>query len=126
VLGIISRSLTDVQPVLDAMVESAARVLGINDVVLRVREGNNTVPRAHWGSIPIGRVEVGVDDPQSPFPRLRECGTLHIPDVRAQNDLPMLDFGRDWRTFLAVPGALLIGLVAQFKQSPSLCSTTRL
>jgi hypothetical protein len=34
--------------------------------------------------------------------------------------------GRDWRTFLAVPSALLIGLVAQFKQSPSLCSTTRL
>ena len=39
VLGIISRSPTDVQPVLDAIVESAARVCGIDDVMLRLREG---------------------------------------------------------------------------------------
>ena len=49
VLGIISRSPTDVQPVLDAIVESAARVCGIDDVVLRLREGNTMVPRAHFG-----------------------------------------------------------------------------
>ena len=39
VLGIISRSPTEVQPVLDAIVESAARVCGIDDVLLRLREG---------------------------------------------------------------------------------------
>src|SRR5499433_117290 len=39
VLGIISRSPTDVQPVLDAIVESAARVCGIDDVTLRLRDG---------------------------------------------------------------------------------------
>ena len=39
VLGIISRSPTDVQPVLDAIVESAARVCGVDDVMLRLREG---------------------------------------------------------------------------------------
>src|SRR5262249_28679497 len=53
VLGIISRSPTDVQPVLDAIVESAARVCGIDDVVLRLVEGNAMVPRAHFGSIPV-------------------------------------------------------------------------
>src|ERR1044072_3845979 len=47
VLGIISRSPTDVQPVLDAIVGSAARVCGIDDLVLRLRDGNAMVARAH-------------------------------------------------------------------------------
>ena len=101
VLGIISRSPTDVQPVLDAIVESAARVCGIDDVVLRLREGNAMVPRAHFGPIPIGRVEISIDEPQ--FRWMREHGTLHIPDVRAQNDFPMLGSVGGLRTFLAVP-----------------------
>ena len=42
VLSIISRSPTDVQPVLDAIVESAARVCGIDDVLLRLHEGNES------------------------------------------------------------------------------------
>ena len=50
VLGIISRSPTDVQPVLDAIVESAARVCGIDDVVLRLRDGDTMVARSHFGS----------------------------------------------------------------------------
>ena len=34
---------------------------------------------------------------------MREHGTLHIPDVRAQNDFPMLGSEGGWRTFLLVP-----------------------
>src|SRR5262245_6509414 len=55
VLGIISRSPTHVQPVLDAIVESAARVCGIDDVVLRLRDGELMIPRAHCGPIPVAR-----------------------------------------------------------------------
>ena len=88
VLGIISRSPTDVQPVLDAIVESAARVCGIDDVVLRLHEDDTMVPRAHFGPIPLGRAEISIDEPH--FRWMREHGTLHIPDVRAQNDFPML------------------------------------
>ena len=81
VLGIISRSPTDVQPVLDAIVESAARVCGIDDVTLRLHEGNTFVIRAHIGPIPIpiGREEISIDEPR--YRWMREHGTLHIPDI---------------------------------------------
>ena len=101
VLGIISRSPTDVQPVLEAIVESAARVCGIDDVVLRLQEGNTITLRAHFGPIPVGRVEISIDAPQHRW--VREHGTLHIPDVRAQNDFPMLRSVGGWRTHLSVP-----------------------
>jgi GAF domain-containing protein len=103
VLGIISRSPTDVQPVLDAIVESAARVCGIDDVELRLHEGNSMISRAHIGPIPIpiGREEISIDEPQWDW--MREHGTLHIPDVRAQNDFPTSVFSGVFRTFLAVP-----------------------
>jgi GAF domain-containing protein/anti-sigma regulatory factor (Ser/Thr protein kinase) len=100
VLGIISRSPTDVQPVLDAIVESAARVCGIDDVVLRLHEGNSRVARAHFGPMPLFRGEVSTDEPHVRW--IREHGTLHIPDVRAaQNDFPTIASG--WRTWLGVP-----------------------
>ena len=88
VLGIISRSPTDVQPVLDAIVESAARVCGIDDVQLRLCEGNTLVSRAHFGSVPVTGVEIRIDAP--PVRWVREHGTLHIPDVHAQNDIPLI------------------------------------
>src|SRR5262245_33783120 len=101
VLGIISRSPTDVQPVLDAIVESAARVCGIDDVVLRLREGNIVIPRAHFGPIPVVRVEMDIDAPEIRW--MREQGTLHVPDVRAQNEFPMLGSASGYRTLLAAP-----------------------
>jgi GAF domain-containing protein len=112
VLGIISRSPTDVQPVLDAIVESAARVCGIDDVMLRLREGNTMVARGHFGSLPIIRAQIAIDDAEIRW--IREHGTLHISDVQAQNDF---SFFGDWRTFLAVPlslqGEFIGGLFAR-------------
>jgi GAF domain-containing protein len=114
VLGIISRSPTDVQPVLDAIVESAARVCGIDDVLLRLHEGNIRVARAHFGPMPITRPEVSTDEPHVHW--IREHGTLHIPDIRAaQNDFPTIASGL--RTLLIVPlrlqGELIGGLAAR-------------
>ncbi len=118
VLGIISRSPTEVQPVLNAIVESAARVCGVDDVELRLCEASNMVSRAHFGSLPIGRYEISLDEPQ--FRWLREHGTLHVPDVFGQNDFPMLGFTRIFRTFLAAPlrqhGELVGGLFARCRE----------
>ncbi|MEX0802250.1 MAG: GAF domain-containing protein, partial [Candidatus Binatia bacterium] len=117
VLGIISRSPTDVQPVLDAIVESAARVCGIDDVLLRLRDGDVLIARGHIGPVPIaaGREEISFDRPQ--FRWMREHGALHMPDVRVQNDFPMLGADGGWRTYLGVPlrqqGELIGGLFAR-------------
>ena len=101
VLGIISRSPTDVQPVLDAIVESATRVCGIDDVMLRLREGDSLVARAHFGPLPIQRFEISIDEPW--FRWVREHGTLNIPNIREQKDFPRLASAGDWQTWLAVP-----------------------
>ena len=115
VLGIISRSPTDVQPVLDAIVESAARVCGIDDVLLRLHEGTTSVLRAHFGPIPIGRVEISTDEPEIRW--VRGHGTLHIPDIRAQNDFFTLGSFKGSRTQLLVPlrqqGELIGNLAAR-------------
>src|SRR6478752_5305113 len=115
VLGIISRSPTDVQPVLDAIVESAAKVCGIDDVVLRLREGNAMVSRAHFGPVPHVRVEISCEDPR--FDWMRKHGPLHIPDIRAQQDFPTLASITSFRTYLGAPlrqhGDIIGGLGAR-------------
>jgi two-component system NtrC family sensor kinase len=75
-------------------------------VVLRLRDGNNMVVRAHFGPIPIpipiDRAEISSDEQR--FCWMRERGTLHIPDACAvQKDFPTLGVHGGFRTFLGVP-----------------------
>src|SRR5262249_16302308 len=101
VLDIISRSPTDVQPVLDAIVESAAKVCGIDDVLLRLRVENVMALQAHFGPMQVMRPEIGLDAPE--YGWMQEHGLLHISDVSAQQDFPLLGRFDNFRTFLAAP-----------------------
>src|SRR5262249_11426495 len=56
----------------------------------------------HFGPIPTVRVEISMDEPRQRW--INEHGTLHVPDVREQNDIQMVDStGGRWRTLLAAP-----------------------
>src|SRR5262249_44553652 len=71
--------------------------------ILRLREGNAMVVRAHFGPIPVPmtRVEISIDETH--FSWMRGRGALHIPDIRGQNDFSTVGSAGDLRTLLAVP-----------------------
>ncbi len=83
ILRVISSSPTDIQPVLDAVAESAARLCNTDDVYIRRIDGDTTRIVAHIGSIP--------NEPAGYVRSLqlrtfvgavaRERKTIHIPDV---------------------------------------------
>ena len=65
ILGVIASSPTDIQPVLDTIAESAARICSADDAFIRLVEGNLLQIRAHYGQIkpepaprPIDRLSV--------------------------------------------------------------------
>ena len=102
VLGIISRSPTDVQPVLDAIVESAARVCGIDDVVLRLREGNTLIVAGSFWSHTHLVAARSVLMSHS----IAGCASMarSIFPMSARRTISQCWVHRSsWRTFLAVP-----------------------
>ncbi len=52
ILRVISSSPTDIQPVLDAVAENAARVCGANDAMIRLMDGDALRHVSHYGSMP--------------------------------------------------------------------------
>ena len=65
------------------------------------RDRDAMIVRAQFGSRLIGRVEISIDEPQ--YRWMREHGALHIPDVRAQNDFPLVGSAGNFRTYLTAP-----------------------
>jgi signal transduction histidine kinase len=117
ILRVISSSPTDLQPVMDAVAENAARVCGASDASIRRLEGDTLRLVARFGSIPIGAPDVIPLDRDYPTGRsVIERRTIHIEDLLS---LPETEFPRishDARTSLITPlmregvpiGAILI------------------
>ena len=85
ILRVISSSPTDVQPVLDAVAESAARLCDAPDVSIFLREANHLRVAARHGSIPS----------DTALPLNRESGvgwavltgrTVHVADMQTEGD----------------------------------------
>jgi signal transduction histidine kinase len=116
ILRTISSSPTDLQPVFDTIVRSAARVCGAFDSVLVLRDGDDFVERAHDGPI----TSFGGRQPLAGTVAGRailEARVIHVPDLLHASDYPV---GRTlaqqigYRTTLIAPllrGGIAIGAI---------------
>ncbi len=95
VLGVISRSPTDIQPVLDTVVESSARLCEAYDASIVLRRDNRLVLAAHHGPIhdasaiaralgPIGGFTLSLDRGTIGGRTVLDARTVHIADVQVE------------------------------------------
>ena len=83
ILGVIAASPTYIQPVLDAITQSAARVCGSDDALIRLREGDEMILAAHFGTIPpSGPERRSLEWRMASNEALLQRKTIHIPDLR--------------------------------------------
>jgi len=123
ILRVISRSPTDLQPVLDAVAENAARVCNARDAVLFRLEGDTLRIAAQYGTIPSSGVEqhLSVNRGWVTGRAVVDRQTIHVKDLAAASEAEFPQ-GREraqrfgHRTTLATPllrqgvalGAILI------------------
>jgi signal transduction histidine kinase len=122
ILRVISRSATDIQPVLETIVEHAGRLCGALDALVFLVEGDQLVRKAHRGPVPIteGSFSFPIDRDSASGRAVVECRTVHVEDFLASQEFPR---GRaiaersGFRTAVTVPlvkeGAAIGTLVAR-------------
>ncbi|MBI3374595.1 MAG: GAF domain-containing protein [Betaproteobacteria bacterium] len=88
ILRVISGSPTDVQPVLDAVAASAARLCEATDTLIQLRQGDGLRLAAHYGQIPTRSTSVII-----PITRgwasgraIMEGRSFHTHDIQAEKD----------------------------------------
>jgi GAF domain-containing protein len=109
ILGVIASSPTDIQPVLDVVAETAARLCDATDAVIHRIDGDKLLSVANYGSLPTRRGEVRpipIDRDSIPGRTVIDRRTLNIHDLAElpEDDLPAT-FARSIgvRTMLSTP-----------------------
>ena len=109
ILGVIASSPTDIQPVLDAVAEHAARLCDATDAVIHRIDGDKLRSGARYGLLPTRRGSeplTSIDRGSIPGRTVIDRRTLHIHDLAAEPEDDLLaPFARSLgvRTVLATP-----------------------
>ena len=93
ILGVIASSPTDIQPVLDAIAVSAARLCDSIDAVIYRPDGDVLQPIAIFGSIPMRSTPLPFSRGSTVGRAAVERQTIHIHDIEAvsETDFPEID-----------------------------------
>jgi GAF domain-containing protein len=111
ILRVISGSPTDVQPVLDAVAENAARLCGADDAVILTVDGRALTPAAHFGGVPVlpENASILITRETAVGTAVLDRQTLHIHDMADEYQRGNYPASRPWRdrvdyrTVLCVP-----------------------
>jgi two-component system NtrC family sensor kinase len=108
ILGVMSRSPTNLQPVLDSIAQNAARVCGASDALIRLIEGNVLRLVAHHGPLPGLDERIPLNRGSATGRAISDRQTIHLQDLAAETiaELPIGKSLQDrfgHRTVLAMP-----------------------
>jgi GAF domain-containing protein/nitrogen-specific signal transduction histidine kinase len=127
ILHVISRSPTDVAPVLTAVVGAALRFCGANDAVIILRDGDHWLGAAHQGPLdsPVGERYPLVRE-TAPGRAIIDGRTVHFPDIQALDPVEFATahrMGAKWgfRASVAAPmlrEGVAIGTIVLRRPSP--------
>jgi GAF domain-containing protein/anti-sigma regulatory factor (Ser/Thr protein kinase) len=87
ILRVISGSPTDIQPVLEAIADSAFRVAGAEDVTVFIVRGDEGIASSHRGPIDMPG-SIRLDGRSVTGRAIVERRLVHVPDVRATDEYP--------------------------------------
>ena len=84
ILRVIASSPTDVEPVLQSIVESACELCDANDAAVLLRDGDYLYFRAHHGPITIGIDKWPIGRDWASGRAVVDRATVHVPDIFAE------------------------------------------
>src|SRR5215472_585412 len=117
ILSVIASSPTDLQPVLDAVAENAARLCDSNDAQLRLIDGNILCLVASYGSLPTPEIKTLTRQNVTGRAVIdRQMIHIHDLEIDRETEYPDSERAAGGRTVLAIPllregtaiGAILI------------------